>query len=357
MRWSFSLGRVLGSDLRVHVTFLLLLAWVAYAAFVAGGWSLALTDTLFVVALFACVVAHEFGHALAARRFGIRTPDITLLPIGGLARLERMPENPRQEIIVALAGPAVNVVIAIVIYLSVGTGHRFDAFVGMTSPEADFFVRLASVNLLLAVFNLIPAFPMDGGRVLRATLSLFVSRVRATRLAAIAGQAVAVALGFAGLSFGNPVLVLIAAFVFFAANAESNEVALQAVARRMQARDAMITQFEALSPDDTVAAAGAALVRTTQHEFPVIAANGELAGFVTRQAIFSDRAQGGSQQAGIMSIATLDIPRVALADGLEKALNGLHGGAPAVAVCAADGSVVGYITRENIGEIMVLQGR
>jgi len=357
MSWSFPIGRLFGSELRVHVTFFLLLAWVGYAAYVQAGPQAALVNIAFVLCLFACVIAHEYGHALTARRYGIATPDITLLPIGGLARLERMPENPRHEIVVALAGPAVNIVIWAVLALFFGAHLSPDLLTGGEITASSFFAAIAMINLILALFNLIPAFPMDGGRVLRALLSMRMDRVRATRAAAHAGQFVALLLGFWGLSGGNPVLVLIAVFVFVAANAESNDVAMRAVARRVLAREAMITAYESLLPSDSVDAAGAALIRTTQHEFPVLDQAGALLGFVTRNAIFAARHEDGPNPHSVAEIMQSEIPRVGLMAGLEKVLEALGKGAPAVAICAKDGQMIGYITRENIGEFMVLKGQ
>lgn len=356
MTWSFSLGRLLGSELRVHVTFFLLLAWIGFAAYNNGGWPAAVENLLFVLLLFACVVAHEFGHALMARRYGIKTPDITLLPIGGLARLERMPDKPMQEVWVALAGPAVNIVIWLVLVV-LGASAPFETITQIDSPNAGFLNRLAYINLLLAAFNMIPAFPMDGGRVFRALLCLRMDRFKATRVAALGGQVVAVGLGFLGLSSGNPILVLIAVFVFIAANAESQDVALRSVARRVLARDAMITEFHALSPDDTLSTAAQAVIHTTQHEFPVLDAEGLLLGFVTRDRLFTALAGDHPRSDPATSIMVTDIPQVALTAGLETVLKGLHKGAPAIAVLSRTGCMVGYITRENIGELMVIRGR
>lgn len=355
MTWSFSIGRLFGSQLRVHVTFFLLLAWIGFAAWSEQGWPGAVQNVAFVLALFACVVAHEFGHALMARRYGILTPDITLLPIGGLARLERMPDKPAQEIAVALAGPAVNVVIWLLLVAVFRAPVDGAALAGDLTGQG-FLGQLALVNLFLAVFNLIPAFPMDGGRVFRAALCLWMDRVDATRIAAVAGQVVAFVLGFWGLSSGNPVLVLIALFVFVAANAESQDVAMRSVARALVARDAMITHYQALAPEDSVDAAAMELVRTTQHEFPVLASDGTLAGFVTRTALFSALAGDEPRNrpvAGIMQ----DVPQVGLGTGLEAVLNALYQGAAAVAVCDRAGRMIGYVTRENIGELMVVKGR
>ena len=222
----------------------------------------------FILAFFACVVAHEFGHALAARRFGIRTPDTTLLPIGGLARLERMPEKPGQEIVVALAGPAVNMVIAAALILLMNTHFDFEALQRLDNPALGFMVRLASVNIFLVLFNLIPAFPMDGGRVLRACAGALVSTNAATNIAARIGQALAFMFGFVGLVGGNPLLIFIAIFVYLAATAEAQMVGLQDVSRNLGVAEAMITHFETLGPQATVGDAARLLLRTTQHEFP-----------------------------------------------------------------------------------------
>ncbi|MCL6285521.1 site-2 protease family protein [Ruegeria sp. 2012CJ41-6] len=356
MTWSFPIGRLLGSELRVHVTFFLLIAWVGFSAYGSGGAFGAAWNILFVLALFACVVAHEFGHALMARRFGIRTPDITLLPIGGLARLERMPEKPGEEIAVALAGPAVNVVICALLFV-LGARIGPDTLSGVESLGSDFWSRLALVNLFLAVFNMLPAFPMDGGRVFRAALSLWMDRAKATRVAALTGQGLAIALGFYGLSTGSPVLVLIAVFVFFAAGAESQDVAMRAISRRLVARDAMITSFEKLTPEDTLNSAAQAVIRTTQHEFPVVDTSGALLGFVTRAGLFAALASDQPRTTPASSVMEQDIPRVALTAKLDTVLAALHEGAPAVAVCASNGIMLGYITRENVGELMVIRGR
>jgi len=356
MTWSFPIGRLLGSELRVHVTFFLLLAWIGAAAWAAEGAASALVNVAFILALFACVVAHEFGHAVMARRYGIQTPDITLLPIGGLARLERMPERPGQEIAVALAGPAVNVAIWAVLVAGFGAGIGAGEIERLEDPAAGFLPRLAAVNLILVVFNMIPAFPMDGGRVLRALLSIRYGRVRATRLAARTGQALAFVFGFLGLLSGNPLLVLVALFVFMAASAESTDVALRDSTAGLPARAAMITTYERVAPDDTMGTAGAALLRTTQAELPVIDADGRLAGLLTRRAILAAASEG--RPMGLVSGAMLtDVPQVGLSAPLAQALDLLNGGgAPAVAVTDAAGHFLGYVTRENLGELMVIAG-
>lgn len=220
VKWSFQIARIAGIDLRVHATFLLLLAWFAFGYYADGGLGAMLAGLAFTLLLFVCVVLHEFGHALAARAYGIRTPDITLLPIGGVARLERMPEKPWQEFVVALAGPAVNVVIAFAVFVVIGKGFHLGEIESVDREGGDMLSKLLAINIILVVFNLIPAFPMDGGRVLRALLATRLKHARATRIAATVGQAVALVFALLGL-FGNPVLLFIAVFVFFGAQQEA----------------------------------------------------------------------------------------------------------------------------------------
>jgi Zn-dependent protease len=215
MKWK--LGELAGIDVYVHWSFWLLPAWILMSA--GGGLSAALSSVIFVFAVFGCVVLHELGHALAARQFGIGTRDITLYPIGGVASLERLPKNPVKELVIALAGPAVNVAIAGAIFLGailIGAGYHTSL---LSLAGGSFLVNLMWVNVALVVFNLLPAFPMDGGRVFRAFLAMQLPYAKATAIAARVGQGIAVLLGLIGL-FSSSTLVLVAAFVFLAAQAE-----------------------------------------------------------------------------------------------------------------------------------------
>src|SRR5665213_3662077 len=190
MRWSWKIGRFAGIDVYVHATFFLLILWVVVLHWIQGRTVEAvISGVVFIVALFACVVLHEFGHALTARHYGIPTKDITLLPIGGVSRFERMPDKPWQEFWVALAGPLVNLALAAVIYLALFLTDGFKPVTGLSITSGPFWERMLVANLVLAIFNVIPAFPMDGGRVLRALLSTRLDHVRATQVAASIGQA------------------------------------------------------------------------------------------------------------------------------------------------------------------------
>ncbi len=220
MQTAWQIGRAFGIPIRIHWSFLLLPAWILLAQAGSGTFalfSLALTLTL---AMFGCVILHELGHALAARGFGIRTQDITIYPIGGVARLEGMGQGPWQEFCIAVAGPAVNVAIAVVLLLSLAVGVAVHPAL-LTTLGGLFAWWLMLLNLLMVAFNLLPAFPMDGGRVLRAGLASFLGQLRATRIAATVGAILAVVGGVAGtLYLQNPWLMIVAFFVYVAGQQE-----------------------------------------------------------------------------------------------------------------------------------------
>src|SRR5271169_686185 len=240
MLWSVNIGSIAGTAIKIHITFLMFLVWIFAAGWAHGGPEAAMGSLIFVVLLFACVLAHEFGHILTARAFGVATPDVILLPIGGVARLERIPEKPSEEFLIAIAGPLVNVVIALVLMVAMRAHLSTQNLAAVESTSVSLVDRLAEVNLFLALFNLIPAFPMDGGRVLRALLATRLGYVRATEVAAAIGQFVAFPLGFIGLMY-NPLLIFIAIFVYLAASAEAHVVAIRAMSRGVPVSAAMMT--------------------------------------------------------------------------------------------------------------------
>jgi len=354
MSWSLTIGSVAGTAIRIHVTFLLFLAWIFGVNYFSGGPQVAWSSLLFVVLLFLCVLLHEFGHIFTARGFGVRTPDVILLPIGGVARLERIPEKPSEEFLIAIAGPAVNVVIALL--LIVGGGANLSAGHLASTLEAanvSLIDRLAAVNLFLALFNLIPAFPMDGGRVLRALLAARLGYVRATEIAAMIGQGVAFALGFLGL-FGNPLLIFIAIFVYLAASAEAHLVATRAMSRGVPVTSAMLTQLATLTPDEHVDAAVETLLRTSQSEFPVVDEVTRPIGVLGRgDLIRALRERGPDARVG--DVMKTVIPTVTKNRCLEDAFRLLQEkSAPAVAIVDGLGRLVGLVTPETIGEMLML---
>jgi Zn-dependent protease len=355
MGWSLSLGVVNGTAVRVHITFLLLLAWIGFAAYSRGGQAAAIQSIVYILLLFACVVLHEFGHVFAARRYGIRTPDITLLPIGGVARLERMPEEPGQELVIALAGPAVNVAIAVVLFLLVG-GIGGGEAPDLANPAAGMMERLLWVNLMLAAFNMIPAFPMDGGRVLRALLTYRLGFVRGTQIAANIGQGVAFLLGLLGLFGGNVLLIFIALFVYLAATAEAHVVQTRQIAQGLTIADVTMKGLQSLHLDSRLDQAVDRLLSTTQHEFPVLDAGGALAGVLTRdELIHGLREHGGG--GNVRDVMRTDIPvlhhRRPLADAFALLCERR---VPAVSVTGPDDRFLGLVTCEHVTEALALLG-
>ena len=353
MGWSIKLFTLGGTAVRMHLTFLLLLAWIAAVQWMHGTPQDAISGVLFIIVLFACVALHEFGHIWAARRYGIRTSDVTLLPIGGVANMECMPETPSQEIAVALAGPAVNAVIALVLIAALGL--RFDPEqVSLAALQSTFLAQVAIANVVLLVFNLIPAFPMDGGRVLRALLAMWLGYTRGTKVAARIGQALAVVFAILGF-MGNPLLVLIAIFIFLAAAGEAGYVEVRAATRGRRVTEAMITAFEPLGVMSTADDAAALLLRTTQQEFPVLDGASRLRGVVTRKAIIEAmRDQGGATP--VLQIMAADVPTVPQSEDLSATVALLQGSsAHWVGVVDAAGRLVGYLTPESLSELVALR--
>jgi len=354
MLWSINIGRIAGTTIKIHVTFVLFLGWIAISSWVSGGPAAAWTSLAFMILLFACVLAHEFGHIFVARYFGVATPTVTLLPIGGVAQLERIPEKPSEEFLVAIAGPLVNVVIAIVLVVAFGASLDAGSLAGVDKTAVSMLDRLAAVNLFLVVFNLIPAFPMDGGRVLRALLASRLGYVRATEIAASIGQVVAFGLGFLGL-FGNPLLIFIAIFVYLAASSEAQLVAIRAMSRDVPVTAAMMTQIARLAPEAHIDAAVETLMRTSQSEFPVVDAGGALAGVLSRADLIRALKQLGPD-ARIADAMTKEIPTVSHRACLEEAIRLLQEKqAPAVGVVDAGGKLAGLITSETIGEMLMVR--
>jgi Zn-dependent protease/CBS domain-containing protein len=354
MSWSFNIGSIVGTQVRIHVTFVLFLAWIFAASYAAGGADAAWGGLLFLILLFLCVLLHEFGHIFVARGFGVKTPDVTLLPIGGVARLEKIPEKPREEFLIAVAGPLVNVVIALVLLGFTGASVKYGAVASMDDARIPLIDRLAAVNLFLALFNMIPAFPMDGGRVLRALLATRLGYVRATEIAASIGQGTAFLLGFIGL-FYNPLLIFIAIFVYLAASSEAHMVALRSVSRGVPVSAATMTQIASLAPEAHIDEAVQTLLSTSQNEFPVVDGAGKPVGFLGRSDIIRALKSLGPD-ARVREAMNATLPTIDKRRPLEEALMLLQDkSAPAVAVIESDGRLVGLVTAETLGELLMVR--
>lgn len=352
MSGAISLGKVMGTAVRVHWTFLLFLAWLGSAAYIQSGANAALAAVSFILLLFLCVTLHEFGHILAARHFGVRTPEIILLPIGGVSKLERIPERPREELIMAAAGPAVTLVIASLLLLMLGGLPPTESIFEDVSPRAV-LAQLALANITLFVFNLLPAFPLDGGRMLRAILAHFHGHLRGTQLAAAIGKGAAIMLGIIALSMGHIILLLIAMFIFVAAGTEAGMEEIRGVLVRVPARDLMITEFRSLPTTANISDAAEDLIRTSQTEFPIVDDAGAFIGLVDRDTIVKTLGERGGETP-VTSVMKAGVAVVTEWHRMDDGLELFQGGAQAIAVTNERGQLTGLITLENLAEELML---
>jgi Zn-dependent protease/CBS domain-containing protein len=358
MRWSLSLGRVAGIRLYVHFTFFLLLAYVALGeGFEAGRWEAAVEGLILFGCLAVIIVLHEFGHAMAAKYYGIRTRDITLLPIGGVARLERMPDKPVQELVVALAGPAVNVVLAAGLFAGLIASNRL---AGPALPDfgSGLVAQLFLINVGLAIFNMIPAFPMDGGRVLRALLALGMDYVRATRIAAYIGQGIAILFAIAGIAhfFGaSLMLVLIAVFVWTGAQAEAEMVRTRSVLAGVSVARLMATQFYVLRPVDPIGRAAEIVQAGFQHDFPVLDGD-QIVGMLTKKDLLEALA-AQRPEISVSEVMRTKVESVQPRDTIETALS-LFQTCDCQSLPVTEGTeLVGMLTIDRVGEYLMHHDR
>ncbi len=350
-RWAFQIGTMLGIPIRIHATFLLILVWFGMAAAAAN--RNVPSGIALVLAFFACVLLHELGHAAMARRFGVRTREIVLYPIGGVARLESIPGG-WAELAIALAGPAVNVVLAAACG---ATLVAFDAPLqireAIQGRHTGLVQQLLGANVLLVLFNMIPAFPMDGGRVLRALLAVGLGQQRATRIAAFIGQTIAGFFVIGGLFQGNFLLAFIGVFVFLGASQEvAFQTRRQAIAGH-SAREAMITKFETLAPQDNLGRAAELLVATHQHDFPVIDAWNRIAGVLPRARLLEGLAHSG-RDTNVLEVMVREPVQVAPATDLEAVLQHLQRDPSTPLLVVEDGALRGMVTLENLAEFIVV---
>lgn len=353
MKWSWKLVRLAGIDVYVHATFFILLVWIGLNFWVVGGnVSAVIIGISFILALFACVVLHELGHALTARRYGIRTRNIILLPIGGVAAMERMPDDPKQEIAVALAGPAVNLGIAVLLWLWLSLTNSLLQIDQLALTGESFIQNLMVVNIILAIFNLLPAFPMDGGRVLRAALSFRMTHYRATQVAARVGQGFALWLGFIGLLY-NPFLIFIALFVWIGAAAEADTEQIKSSLHGVAVGSAMLTEFHMLSPDDTLNRAIELTLAGSQKDFPVVQ-NEDVIGVLTQDDLLQGLHAGGAQS-HVGDWMQKEIYSADSKESLEKVLERLQACNCSLITVTEAGQLVGIINLENIMELIKIQ--
>lgn len=365
MKWSYTVARVSGIDIRIHATFALILALGAFQwGFPKGldgesSFAGAVFGMGLMILLFACVVLHELGHSLVAQRFGLTVREIVLLPIGGVARLEKNPEKPLHELLIALAGPLVNVAIAILLFFAGGVALNFGLVEAQSLLTADGPPTLATLwgwlflaNVGLAVFNMIPAFPMDGGRVLRAALAMRLGFSRGTQIATVIGQAVAFAFGLFGVLAGNFLLVIVALFVFMGAGQERAEEQARTVLTTLRVGDAYNKHALVLSPGDHVSKVVDYILTSYQPDFAVVQGRSFL-GVVTRDDVLKALATETNDLyvAGIMKREVLTVDA---RQGLDEARRLMGEKGERIAAVNDGETFLGLVSVEDIGEALVV---
>jgi Zn-dependent protease/CBS domain-containing protein len=360
MGGAFKIGRFSGIDVKVHWTFLLLLAFFAFIGYQASGSPVgALTAVVIIVALFFCVLLHEFGHSLVAQRLGIEIHSITLLPIGGVSNLESLPEKPADEVKISVAGPLVSVVLALFFFgvgLLLGAVPRVptDLFAGFGSV-GQFFFYLGYLNAVLAVFNLLPAFPLDGGRILRGLLATRLGAVRATDVSSTIGQVFAAAFFLIGLLSGDILLSLVAVFIYFGASGEAQMVKQRELTRGLTVSDVMGTKLrtETVTPNHTFGRVLELVIHGYQEDFPVLD-DGKLVGMLTRNEIMA-AAHSPERYSSVRDLMKTNVPTISSqADLFEDGLRILQQSGFRALPVTENGELVGMLTIEDVGQASLL---
>lgn len=355
MKGSFKLGNIAGIGIFIHWTFSILIAFIIFSNYRQGQNAIQiLWSVLFVISIFVTVFLHELGHALAAKRYNINTKDITLLPIGGLARLERIPEKPSEELVVAIAGPTVNIALAVITGLLISVPDAESLTLQLTAGvnSSNFFLNFLVVNIWLALFNLIPAFPMDGGRVLRAILSMNMDRRKATNIAAKIGQVLAMGFVFIGF-YSNPFLIFIGLFIFLGAQAEASMVQAKFVLAGYTVNDVLMRHYETISASETVKTAVSMLLNgqsktflVTEDEVPV--------GTVSRDEIILALSKKGEDEI-ISRIMNNDLLFLEADTSLEKAYLQMQQHKSTLMPVMLDHKLIGTVDNENILEFLMVK--
>ncbi|HET90471.1 MAG TPA: site-2 protease family protein [Chloroflexi bacterium] len=364
MAWSFPIAKVKGIEIKVHMTFALVLLWAALNWGVQQqlGWAGAFYGILFVSLLFLCVTLHELGHSLVALHYGATVRDITLLPIGGVARLEGEMSRPAHEFWMTIAGPAVNVVLAIILgaitipLLGWRAFGGFDMLMGrLSSPSWErLLLDLLVANVGLAIFNLLPAFPMDGGRVLRALLATQMGKLNATRIAMRVGQGLAVLMGVVGVLGGNLNLAIIALFILSGASQEWRMTQLNAVLKQIPASAALIDSGVVLSPTDSLARAIDVSLRTGQADFAVFD-GGYLVGLLTREDV-AESFQRYGPHVLIQRIMRPDFPVAQAGDSLMDLQAKMKSSGSSVISIIEDQRFLGLATLDSVRNALRMSG-
>ncbi len=355
MKGSLKIGNIAGIGVFIHWTFTLLIVYIIFSNYQAGHsveqmlWSL-----FFILSIFGTVFLHELGHALAAKKYNIKTKDITLLPIGGLARLESIPEKPKEELVVALAGPAVNIALALLtgLFISMPDAKELTIQLSGGVNSGNFFLNFFIVNLWLAVFNMIPAFPMDGGRVLRALLSMKFERHIATNIAARIGQFLAVGFVFLGF-FSNPFLVFIGLFIFLGAQAEAAYTQTKSLLAGYKVKDVVMKDFKMIDKGETIKEAVRLLLNGQCKNF-LVTENNKPIGTLSRDEIIKGLAEKGENEI-IFNTMNTTLVFLDADSSLENAYQQAHQQKSTLMLVMENTHLIGVLDAENILEFIMVK--
>lgn len=358
MRANLYLGSISGIKIKVHWTFFFLIAWVILTELQRGGnLESILFNVAFVLTVFLCVVLHELGHSLTAKYFGVSTKSITLLPIGGVSSLNKIPESPKEEILVTIAGPLVNVIIAVILYFVIpvkelmkqNLGESLGTFSGFTL--SNFLFYLFIVNIALVIFNMIPAFPMDGGRILRAFIASKTDRVKATQIAAKVGQIFAVLFLLLGLLY-NPLLVIIALFIFIGAYSENQLVQQLALIKGHTVEEAMLFKITTFRPDDPLDIVVNRLISSTENNF-VVTENGKILGLLYHKDIIDN----SNKDVLVKDVMCTNFRIISSEDDLRATYRLIHNSKKSFFPVVDNNKLVGAIDDINLNEYILLQSK
>ena len=355
MKGSFKLGSIAGIGIFIHWSFTLLIAYIVYSNYRAGhNAEQIIWAVIFILSIFVTVFLHELGHALAAKKYNIKTKDITILPIGGLARLERIPEKPKEELIVAIAGPAVNIALALITGLFITLPEIKELTIQLSGGvnQSNFFLNFFIVNIWLAIFNLIPAFPMDGGRVLRAILSMKVERHVATKIAARIGQLLAVGFIFLGF-YNNPFLIFIGLFIILGAQGEVEMTKAGFMLRGIFVKDIVMKHYETIDENDIVENAVKQLLNGQCKNFLVTSQNNPV-GSLSRDEIIEALSNNGNR-ATIHAVMNKSPLRLSVQEPIEAAYQKMLGNKNGLAIVYDNQQFVGVLDLENILEFIMIK--
>ncbi|WP_281322321.1 site-2 protease family protein [Flavobacterium aestivum] len=355
MKGLFKLGTIAGIGIFIHWTFTLLIAFIIFINYRNGQNSIQIAwSVLFILCIFITVLLHELGHALTAKRYNIKTKDITLLPIGGIARLERLPENPLEELVVAIAGPLVNFALAFITLFFIEIPKDTEELLVLMSSGINannFFFNFYIVNLTLGVFNLIPAFPMDGGRVLRALLSFRMNRNTATQIAARVGQFIALCFILIGI-VTNPILILIGLFVIFSAQIETESVEFKNLLKGYTVRDVVMKEYQTIEADDTIKKAIAILLESEHRKF-LVTQNNKLVGTLNKNQIIRALSEKGEEEY-IYNVMDRSLVYIDINTQLEKVIEQLYEKKGSVLIVNENNQLAGILDADNLSEFILI---